>query len=71
MTEDFYNEFLVDKFSDNPIWFRDNYKKPNLKGNRKWLFWQYGNRGHLEGINTDVDLNVFNGSEKEFKKLIE
>jgi lysozyme len=71
VTEDFYNEFLVDKFSDNPIWFRDIYKKPNLKGNRKWLFWQYGDSGHLEGINTDVDLNVFNGSEKEFKKLIE
>jgi len=71
VTEDFYNEFLVDKFSDNPIWFRDIYKKPNLKGNRKWLFWQFGNRGHLKGIDTYVDLNVFNGNENEFKKLIE
>jgi lysozyme len=27
-----------------------------------WAFWQYGDRGHVPGINSAVDLNRFNGS---------
>lgn len=69
VTEEFYNKFLVGKYLDNPIWFRDIYKRPQIIDNRKWLIWQYANRGHLEGIETYVDLNVFNGTEKEFKEL--
>ena len=35
----------------------------------EWKFWQYGNRGQLEGINGDVDFNVFNGTFLELEQL--
>lgn len=35
-----------------------------------WTFWQYSNRGRIEGIPTPVDLNVFRGSTTEFSTLL-
>lgn len=69
--EGFYNDFLVGKFADNPFWLRDVYRKPRTIDSRNWTFWQFSNRGRLEGIETFVDLNVFNGSEKDFRDLID
>ena len=37
---------------------------------RKWTFWQYTNRGRLNGYNGKekyIDLNVFYGNEEEFE----
>ena len=70
VTEPFYNKFLIGRFEDNPLWFRDVYKTPQIKNGRNWTFWQYGNRGHLNGIEAYVDLNVFNGTAKDFEQLI-
>ena len=69
-TNEFYKNYLINQFSDNPIWIRDILSKPNLPDGRDWLFWQYANRGRLEGINTIVDLNAFNGSREEFEKIL-
>lgn len=69
-TNEFYKNYLVGQFPDNPIWIRDILSKPKLPDGRKWLFWQYTNRGRIEGINTVVDLNAFVGSREEFDKLI-
>lgn len=71
VTKEFYDRFMVGKFPDNPIWIRDIYCEPTLVDNRKWEFWQYANRGHLGGIDMYVDLNVFNGTKKEYEKLKE
>lgn len=62
---------MVSRFPDNPIWIRDILSEPNLPDGRDWLFWQYTNRGRLDGINTRVDLNAFAGSKTEFEKLLE
>ena len=69
-TNEFYKNYLMNKFPDNPIWIRDILSEPDLPDGRGWLFWQYTNRGRLEGINTPVDLNAFVGSEEEFVKLL-
>ena len=37
--------------------------------NKNYQFWQYGNRGRLEGINGDVDFNVFRGTMEELDDL--
>ncbi len=71
VTNEFYNEYLTNKFLKYPIWIRSIYLKPKLIDNRKWLFWQYSNRGHLNGIKGYVDLNVFNGNIQELIKLKE
>jgi GH25 family lysozyme M1 (1,4-beta-N-acetylmuramidase)/LysM repeat protein len=31
----------------------------------KWTFWQYSEKGRINGINANVDLNVFNGTLEE------
>lgn len=69
-TNEFYKNYLINQFPDNPIWIRDILSKPNLPDGRNWLFWQYTNRGKIEGINTPVDLNAFNGSREAFEKLL-
>lgn len=68
-TQDFYQMYLINQYLSNPIWIRDIYRYPKLT-DRSWMFWQYANRGTVEGINGFVDLNVFSGDEKEFNKIL-
>lgn len=70
-TNEFYKNYMVNQFRDNPIWIRDILSRPNLPDGRDWLFWQYTNRGRLDGIKTVVDLNAFAESRAEFEKLME
>jgi len=35
----------------------------------QWTFWQYSEKGSLNGINTKVDLDLFNGTLDELYKL--
>ncbi|MEF2245817.1 GH25 family lysozyme [Paenibacillus sp. IITD108] len=62
-----YNTYIKDEFIDFDIWIRDIIKFPTL-GERKWIFWQYNNRGRIDGINMYVDINVFNGNIEELNK---
>ena len=40
--------------------------RPTLpRGWFKWTFWQYSKKGTVNGINADVDLDVFNGALEE------
>lgn len=66
-TERTYRDYLKGKFDDYDIWIRNVYFRP-LHGN--WKFWQYSCTGELKGYigkEKYVDLNVFNGSRKEFE----
>lgn len=69
-TWEFYKRYLTQNFTNNPIWIRDIQSTPQLDDGREWLFWQYTNRGELEGIQTLVDLNVFSGTRNEFENLM-
>lgn len=44
------------RFKENPI-------------NAEWTFWQYDHHGKVAGVQGDVDLNVFNGSRKEWEEM--
>ena len=68
-TKEFYDEYLQNRFVDNPIWIRDVFGRPDLIDERNWTFWQFANRGHLKGIDTYVDINVFNGTKQDFDKF--
>ncbi|MBL7859088.1 MAG: glycoside hydrolase family 25 protein [Cyclobacteriaceae bacterium] len=67
-THEFYDQFLIGKFTDHPIWIRDIFKRPTLRDGRDWLIWQFANRGHVNGIDGYVDLNVINGQSMELLK---
>ncbi|MDR2940785.1 MAG: hypothetical protein LBV08_10795 [Clostridiales bacterium] len=67
-----YENYLANNLNGYPLWIRDLFKEPEINGH-DWIFWQYCNRGRLEGIDEKqiyVDLNVFNGSENEFKEYL-
>lgn len=44
--------------------------QPTLpRGWFKWTFWQYSDKGRVNGINAKVDLNVFNGSLEDLYRF--
>ena len=66
----FYNRYLAGHFDGYPLWIaRYNSREPRLACGRDWQFWQYGNRGKLNGIAGHVDFNVFNGSLDDLESL--
>lgn len=64
VTYDTYNQYIQEDFQEFDIWIRDIVKPPSLN---KWLIWQYSNRGRIEGIETYVDINAFQGDFSQFK----
>lgn len=69
-TPDFYPVYLQEHFVQNPLWIRDLYRQPNENKYRQWQFWQYANRGKLDGIKGFVDLNVSRGNQAQFDSLL-
>lgn len=70
-TEKSYSLYLAGAYDEYDIWIRNVISSPHLSDNRDWKFWQYTNRGRLEGYDGDeqyIDLNVFQGTEEEFEK---
>ena len=55
-------------FDKYPYWIAHYYVK-TLHYDGPWKFWQHTDKGDLPGVRGDVDLNVFNGSMYNLKKL--
>lgn len=73
-TQKSYDLYLKGKYESHPIWIRDVLTKPQLPDNREWTFWQYSHREKLKGYDgeeTYIDMNVFNGTQEEFKNFIQ
>lgn len=69
-TEVTYNRYIKNHFAANDIWIRSIFIKAKLSDGRNWKFWQYCNKGRLDGYNgieKYIDLNVFNGTMEEFE----
>jgi lysozyme len=66
----FYNRYLAGHFDNHPLWIaRYNSREPTLACGREWHFWQYGNRGRLDGIKGFVDFNVFQGDSEDMDRI--
>lgn len=67
----FYNQHLAGLVYGYPVWLAryTELRKPDLTDGHAWHFWQYGNRGRLNGIVGDVDFNVFNGNINDLQNL--
>jgi lysozyme len=65
----FYNKYLVGVFPDHLLWVAHHYepRAPRVRSN--WVFWQHNNRGKVNGIGSDVDFNVFQGSRAALDSL--
>lgn len=56
------------EFDRYPFWIAHYYvKKLGYKG--AWKFWQHTDIGRVDGITGDVDLNIYNGSMYDLRKL--
>ena len=63
-TQTVYDLYLRGDYADYDIWIRDVITKPSLSDGRGWAFWQYSNRGRLDGYNGEekfIDMNVYVG----------
>jgi lysozyme len=58
VTYDTYHAYIENSFEGYRIWIRDIFKFPSLP-KKDWEIWQYHNRGHVDGISTYVDINVY------------
>ena len=67
---DFYENFLAGKFDDYPLWVAHYLVQNKPRIQRNWIFWQHNEKGHVNGIDANVDFNVFNGDSLAFKKLL-
>lgn len=68
-TEKSYGLYLDGAYEDYDIWIRNVYTPPSLSDGRKWTFWQYTDKGYLEGYQGEekyIDINVFCGTREEF-----
>ena len=70
-TKKAYDLYIKNSFDQCDIWIRDVLTKPTLSDERTWTFWQYTDREKLDGYSGNekfIDVNLFNGTEKEFEK---
>lgn len=65
-----YGLYIQGGYDEHLIWARSMVGQPQLDDGRAWDFWQYSNRGRLDGYDGDerfIDLNVYNGSRQELE----
>ena len=65
----FYKDFLANDFSDYPVWLANYNDVPAPNPENKWDFWQFSEKGIVYGINTKVDINVYNGGLWSLKRM--
>jgi len=69
-TDGLYDAFVHDFVGHYPLWIRSIWRPPALGG--QWTFWQYSNRGRLDGYDGPerfIDLNVFSGTHIQLDAL--
>ncbi|MBX3581380.1 MAG: glycoside hydrolase family 25 protein [Rhizobiaceae bacterium] len=52
---------------DRTHWVRSLTRFPERT---EWIYWQYSDKGRVDGIEGDVDLNVFGGNGADFQTLL-
>jgi lysozyme len=66
--EKYYQDFLEDEFDGYTFWIA-NYNPWKETMDDDWNFWQFSEKGVIEGIPEKVDLNLYNGTPKMLRYL--
>jgi lysozyme len=57
-------------FKDHPLWIAHyRVEKPPISGWTAWTIWQYNDQGKVAGVPGHVDMNWYNGTLAELRKL--
>jgi lysozyme len=68
---DFYSDNLKGAFPNHQFWLRSVAVHPaKVYPGREWVFWQYSGSGLSHGVEGRIDLNVFHGSEDEWRRWV-
>ncbi len=68
---DFYGDNLRGAFPNHPFWLRAVAQHPSkVYPGRNWVFWQYSGSGLSHGVRGKIDLNVFAGSEGDWRRWL-
>lgn len=66
--EKYYEDFLKEDFPNYKFWIA-NYNHWKEKIHPDYFMWQFTEKASLHGIPELVDLNVFNGTQEDLKKM--
>lgn len=64
---DGYYDYIADSLPGYPLWICRFQENPI---NAEWTFWQFDHHGKVDGIEGDVDLNVFCGSRQDWERYL-
>ncbi|MDS7597555.1 GH25 family lysozyme [Agrobacterium tumefaciens] len=68
---DFHRDNLVGQFKNYHFWVRSVAAHPaKIYEDRQWAFWQYTATGVVPGVSGPTDINVFAGTEKNWRKWV-
>lgn len=68
-----YEMYLSDADAEIPIWICDiSNSAPKLGGDHEWIFWQFSQRGILDGYTGGpfIDMDLYNGTLRELKSKV-
>lgn len=66
--EKYYDDFLKEEFSDYLFWIANyNFYREEIQDD--WLFWQFTEKATVPGIDTRVDVNVYNGDLQQLQYI--
>ncbi len=64
--EKYYDDFLKEEFSDYLFWIANyNFYREEIQDD--WLFWQFTEKATVPGIDTKVDVNIYNGDLQQLQ----
>ena len=68
---DFFEDNDLATFRGYPYWLRSVAGHPDSKyAGHPFIFWQYTGTGVVPGISGNADINVFNGTQRDWKKWL-
>lgn len=67
-----YTDLLKNEIFDGYVFWIANYNRVErpLKSDKIWTFWQFSDKGKINGIEGDTDLNVFKGDKAQLESLV-
>jgi len=67
----FFKENDLGRLKGEEFWLRSTTKTPaEAYPGQDWHFWQYTSTGVIDGIDGGVDINLFNGSRKDWQNWL-
>lgn len=66
----FYKDYLRGYLDEYPLWLANYNDVPQPSDIDKWSIWQFTENGISDGVDTKIDLNIYNGSLWNMKELL-